>query len=75
MARQRQLTAAWSGTANSAVASGKPVADVLVPVNGTNNKLPLPAALLVVMVTTPVLDSTAMLERFGVAEGAVKPAA
>ncbi len=75
LAKQRQLTAPWSGTANSAVASGKPLAAVLVPVNGTSCNVPLPAALLVVMVMTPVLASTAMLERFGVAAGAVKPAA
>jgi hypothetical protein len=71
LARQRQLTVPWSGTANSAVASGKPVAAAVVPVNGTKSKLPLPAALLVVMVMTPVLASTAMLDRFGVAAGAV----
>jgi hypothetical protein len=47
------------------------VAAAAEPVNGTNNKLPFPAALLVVMVITPVWGAMLMLERFAVAEGEV----
>jgi hypothetical protein len=47
------------------------VADAVVPVKGSNSKLPFPAALLVVMVMTPVFWAMLMLERFGVAAGEV----
>jgi hypothetical protein len=53
------------------VAFGKAVAAAAEPVNGTNSKLPFPAALLVVMVMTPVWGAMLMLERFAVAAGEV----
>jgi hypothetical protein len=55
----------------SPVASGKAVAAAAEPVKGTNSKLPFPAALLVVMVMTPVWGAMLMLERFAAAAGEV----
>ena len=63
--------AAGVGPAVAAAASVAPQAAAAEPVNGTKSKLPAPAALLVVMVITPVFAAMLMLERFAVAAGEV----
>ena len=75
LARQRQATADCSGMLNSAVASGSALAALVVPVNGTSNKVPLPAFFCVVMVMMPLAGLMAMLLMLAVAAGDVYPAA